>query len=52
MTQAQLQALREREAQQYFGMSADAFIAAYRAGAFDDDIDRPRMQELRMLFPV
>lgn len=51
-TPEQWAAMLEAEARRYFGMSAEEFILAYRAGAFDDDPDRPHLQGLVMMFPA
>ena len=52
LTQEEAYALLDREAQQRLGMSAQAFIAAWEAGQFDDDPDRPDVMYVAMLLPL
>jgi hypothetical protein len=39
-------------ARQYLGMSGEEFVAAWEAGKFDDDPDRPDVMRLAMLLPL
>lgn len=41
----------DRAARRYLGMSAEEFIAAWNAGKFDDDPDRPEVMRVAMLLP-
>jgi len=52
LTQEEAYALLDREAQRRLGMSAQAFIAAWEAGQFDDDPDRPDVMYVAMLLPL
>jgi len=42
----------DQAAQRYLGMSGEAFIAAWDAGQFDDDPDRPALVRVSLLRPV
>lgn len=44
-------ALLDRAARHYLGMSGDEFAAAWEAGSFDDDPDRPKVMAVAMLLP-
>jgi hypothetical protein len=44
-------ALLDRAARHYLGMSGDEFVAAWEAGSFDDDPDRPQVVAVAMLLP-
>jgi hypothetical protein len=52
LTQDEAYALLDREAHRRLGMSAQAFIAAWDAGQFDDDPDRPDVMYVAMLLPL
>jgi hypothetical protein len=52
LTEEQAYALLDREAHRYLGMSAKEFIAAWEAGQFDDDPDRPDVMYVAMLLPL
>ena len=52
LTQEEAYDLLDREAQQRLGMSAQAFIAAWEAGQFDADPDRPDVMYVAMLLPL
>ncbi len=44
-------ALLDRAARHYLDMSGDEFAAAWEAGSFDDDPDRPEVMAVAMLLP-
>jgi hypothetical protein len=44
-------ALLDRAARHYLRMSGDEFAAAWEAGSFDDDPDRPEVMAVAMLLP-
>ena len=44
-------AILDRAARRYLNMSADEFIAAWNAGRFDDDPDRPEVMRVATLLP-
>ena len=52
LNQNEAYALLDREAQRRLGMSAQDFIAAWEAGQFDDDPDRPDVMYVAMLLPL
>lgn len=45
-------AIYEREAQRNLGMSAQAFMAAWRRGEFHGQEERPEVMRVAMLLPV
>jgi hypothetical protein len=42
----------DRAARRYLGISGEEFIAAWEAGRFDDDPDRPELIRVSLLRPV
>jgi hypothetical protein len=44
-------ALLDRETRRYLQMSAEEFMQAWDAGAFDDDPDQPGIMHVAMLLP-
>ena len=50
MTDAEEQALREREAQKYLGISAAEFVRRWQAGEYEG-VDTPELVRVAMLFP-
>ena len=44
-------AILDRAARRYLNMSAEEFIAAWNAGQFDDNPDRPEVMRVAMLLP-
>lgn len=46
------QALFDRQARRYVGMSGDEFRRAWESGVFDDDPDRPEVMRVAMLLPL
>jgi hypothetical protein len=52
LTPEEAWAIFDRAAQRNLGMSGAAFIAAWDAGRFDDDPDRPALIRVAMLRPV
>ncbi|MCX6023621.1 MAG: hypothetical protein NTZ05_18180 [Chloroflexi bacterium] len=43
--------LFDREARHWLGMSGDEFVAAWEAGKFDDNPDRPEVMTVVLLLP-
>ena len=41
----------DRAARRYVRMSGEEFVAAWDAGTFDDDPDRPEVMRVAMLLP-
>jgi hypothetical protein len=52
LTQEEAYALLDREARRALHMSAQDFIAAWEAGEFDADPDRPEVMYVAMLLPL
>ena len=48
---AQGREILDQAAQRYLNMSGEEFIAAWNAGKFDDDPDRPEVMRVVMLLP-
>ena len=51
MSQDEARELLDRQAQRYLGMSGAQFIAAWDAGQFAGDPDRPEVMRVSMLLP-
>jgi hypothetical protein len=50
-TPAEWDVLIDRQARRCLGMSGPDFVRAWRAGAFDDNTDRPEIMRVAMLLP-
>jgi hypothetical protein len=51
MSTEEARELLDRQARRYLDMSGDEFVAAWLAGNFADDPDRPEVMRVAMLLP-
>jgi hypothetical protein len=52
LTPKEAKRLFDLRARQYFKMNGDEFIAAWKAGKFADDPDRPEVMRVALLLPL